>query len=340
MSIKRALILLSLVLVVAMLGACVRSASTPPVNLVTPPTPEEGAQGAVGGPTQEGATGETNQEGAAAGQTQEGAAAGQTQEGVKSQPVPTNEVLMQLEQFVTQTAAAAQLAGGQPAGQQPGSTGQEATPAPSAGGQQPAGQQPAGQEATPGSTEGGQQPAGQQPAGQEATSVPAGTSGQTGSVQPTAAQPSSGQSGYIQPTAVPGSSQVQVPPPTQSQPLTVTVITATPGIPSTYTLQAGEFVYCIARRFNVNPLELLSINGLTTSTVVRGGTVLKIPQTGHPFPGERSLEAHPTTYVVQGSESIYEIACKFGSVSPDMIALANGLKEPYTLSSGQKLAIP
>ncbi len=336
MSLKRALILLSLVLVVAMLGACVRSASTPPVSLVTPPTPEEGAEGNVVGPTQEGATGET---------TQEGAAGGETQEGVKSQPVPTNEVLMQLEQFVTQTAAAAQLAGGQPAGQQPGSTGQEATPAPSEGGQQPAGQQPAGQGATPGSTEGGQQPAGQQPAGQqpagqESTVVPAGTSGQTGSVQPTAAQPSSGPSGYIQPTALPGSSQVQVPPPTQSQPLTVTVITATPGIPSTYTLQAGEFVYCIARRFNVNPLELLSINGLTTSTVVRGGTVLRIPQTGHPFPGERSLEAHPTTYVVQGSESIYEIACKFGSVSPDIIALANGIKEPYTLSSGQKLAIP
>ena len=38
--------------------------------------------------------------------------------------------------------------------------------------------------------------------------------------------------------------------------------TVTPGLPTTYKLQKGEFVYCIARRFNVNPAALLSLNGL------------------------------------------------------------------------------
>ena len=56
-------------------------------------------------------------------------------------------------------------------------------------------------------------------------------------------------------------------------------------INTTYTLQAGEYPYCIARRFNVNPAELLNLNGLTSSSHVTPGRVLQIPQTGHPFPG-------------------------------------------------------
>ena len=43
----------------------------------------------------------------------------------------------------------------------------------------------------------------------------------------------------------------------------VIVPTPTPGHPATYTLQSGEFPWCIARRFNVDPNELLSLNGLT-----------------------------------------------------------------------------
>ncbi|HJS20048.1 MAG TPA: LysM domain-containing protein, partial [Anaerolineales bacterium] len=48
-------------------------------------------------------------------------------------------------------------------------------------------------------------------------------------------------------------------PGTTSQPAATSVPGSRPG---TYTLQAGEFVYCIARRFNVNPDETLSLNGL------------------------------------------------------------------------------
>ena len=48
-------------------------------------------------------------------------------------------------------------------------------------------------------------------------------------------------------------------------PMTNTVSAGTTvagGVPATYTMQSGEFVYCIARRYNVDPNELLSINGL------------------------------------------------------------------------------
>jgi LysM repeat protein len=304
---KRLLILISIILIVALLGACVRSASTPPAEPLMPPESESAQE--TTGDTTSGAT--------------EGEAPVKAPEGQ-----PTNEVLQQLALFVTQTAAAAQLTGGQ----QPAEAVQAGTPYPPAEGAQP-GSPPATSSDTT-------QPGAENPTavtGSEAAPSTSSTTDQTQPGQPTSAQPAEAQQ--------PGSQATTVPQPTEaSQPVSPStspvVITPTPGIPKSYTLQSGEFPYCIARRFNVNPFELLSINGLTTSSIVLGGTTLKIPQTGHPFPGERSLKAHPTTYTVQGGENIYEIACSFGSVSPDMIALANGLKQPFTLTAGQTLQIP
>ena len=111
-------------------------------------------------------------------------------------------------------------------------------------------------------------------------------------------------------------------------------------LPASYTLQKGEFPFCIARRFNVNQTELLALNGLTLDSKPGVGFTLRIPQTGNHFVTERSLKSHPTTYTVSAGDTIYTVACKFGDVSPDMIALANGLDSPYTLSSGQQLSIP
>jgi LysM repeat protein len=82
------------------------------------------------------------------------------------------------------------------------------------------------------------------------------------------------------------------------------------------------------------------MNGLASGTTVRPGTELRIPQTGNPFPPPRALLPHPTTYTVLAGESIYQIACKFGDVDPMMIALANGLEAPYTLTAGTVLNIP
>ena len=112
--------------------------------------------------------------------------------------------------------------------------------------------------------------------------------------------------------------------------------------PSSYTLQTGEFPYCIARRFNVDPDQLLSINGLTSaqSYSLVAGTTLSIPQSGA-FPGDRSLAAHPTTYEVRsGDETVYSIACKFGDVDPNSIASSNNISASSPLTAGQTLNIP
>lgn len=128
--------------------------------------------------------------------------------------------------------------------------------------------------------------------------------------------------------------------PTQAPVATaIPVPAATPGRPSSYTLHGGEHPYCIARRFNVNPVQMLSLSGLSAGGSYPPGTVLRIPQSGS-FPANRSLKSHPTTYTVRANESIYSIACDFGDVDPNAIAIANGLSAPYTLTVGQTLQIP
>ena len=97
----------------------------------------------------------------------------------------------------------------------------------------------------------------------------------------------------------------------------VVVPTSTPGKPATYTLQLGEYPYCIARRFNVNPEELLAVNGLTNSSVVQAGTVLNIPTTGNPFPGEAALIPHPANYTVKSGDTVYSVACAYRECRPE-----------------------
>lgn len=94
--------------------------------------------------------------------------------------------------------------------------------------------------------------------------------------------------------------------------------------PTIYLLQANEFPYCIARQFNVDPTELLSLNGLSNSQTFYIGMPILIPQTGKPFPFERVLRPHPSSHVVyEKGETIQGIACLFGDVDLNDIAQAN-----------------
>lgn len=136
-----------------------------------------------------------------------------------------------------------------------------------------------------------------------------------------------------QSTGIPGT------PATPAAPIVVP--TATPGRPVSYTLQSGEYPYCIARRFNVNPQELLNANNLADGQLLQPGFVLTIPQTGDAFPGPRALHPHPSTYTISSPEdTVYKVACYYGDVSPDAIAYANSLAAPYTVNVGQVLNIP
>jgi LysM repeat protein len=167
----------------------------------------------------------------------------------------------------------------------------------------------------------------------------AGGGAQTAPTQPPEIGPTSSSPTEDAPPILPDTSEPTSPPPPPS-PTPVSVSTATPGVPQTYQMQKGEFPFCIARRFNVNQTELLSLNGLGTGSILPVGYTLKIPQTGSTFIGKRSLIDHPDSYTVVGGDTIYTIACKYGSADPNAIIEANNLKAPYTLSGGQVLHIP
>jgi LysM repeat protein len=120
------------------------------------------------------------------------------------------------------------------------------------------------------------------------------------------------------------------------------IATATPGVPETWTLQAGEWPICIARRHNLDVGDFLSLNGMTMESRPAAGTVVKLPTNSSWSAnyGSPALLAHPTTHTVVAGQTLYSIACKYGDVDPNDIIAANGLTEPVVLASGDVLDIP
>jgi LysM repeat protein len=179
---------------------------------------------------------------------------------------------------------------------------------------------------TPGSTTPGVVISTETPTGGEA-----GSGQQTGGgQQPTATPQTSGQTQ--------GGGQTQGQSNQPSQPIATPPVT----LPATYALQKGEWPICIARRYNLDLSQLFAMNGMNMSSKPGVGTVLKLPvgSTWNATYGNRSLTAHPATYTVVSGDTVYTIACKYGSVTPDAIITVNGLSGPTAITPGQKLNIP
>ncbi len=111
-------------------------------------------------------------------------------------------------------------------------------------------------------------------------------------------------------------------------------------VPSKYVLHKGEYPYCIARRFDIDPDALLRANNLRRGQWVYPGTELVIPKNAGHFPYQRAWHSHPTDYTVRYGDTIYSIACWFGDVTPEEIAAANGISVNTPLTPGQVLHIP
>jgi len=136
---------------------------------------------------------------------------------------------------------------------------------------------------------------------------------------------------------------------TQVPPTPIPVGTATPTPlpilqpmtkPTTWTVQSGETIYCLARRFDVDPGDMLAINNLYAGSMLNIGDVLEVPQTGSWPTDDRSLLAHPDVWNVSPGESVYMVACAYGDVWPEQIIQLNGLQEPYDLTGISTLQIP
>jgi LysM repeat protein len=114
--------------------------------------------------------------------------------------------------------------------------------------------------------------------------------------------------------------------------------------PATYQLKQGEWPICIARRYNLDLGLFFAINGLNMESRPYAGYLLRLPleTSWNPAFGDRMLPGRftPDNYVVQPGDTIWSIACSYGPVNPEAIAVQNGLVAPYFLTPGQTLRIP
>lgn len=111
-------------------------------------------------------------------------------------------------------------------------------------------------------------------------------------------------------------------------------------VPDSYTIHKGEFVYCLARRFDINPVDIINYNGLESGAILYPGNTIQIPSNSRPYLGDRALQYHPTEYTVIPGDTLYSISCLFGDVDPRAIAAANDLDVDQALTSGTVLQIP
>ena len=114
---------------------------------------------------------------------------------------------------------------------------------------------------------------------------------------------------------------------------------------TTYTLQEGEDLICLGRRFNVSVSSLLAQNGLESPDDAVTGDVIVLPDSPDAWKmvdgyGRRILVLHPAVYTTEAGDNLFSIACKYGDVLPEDIAVKNTLVLGEPLRAGMQISIP
>ena len=126
-------------------------------------------------------------------------------------------------------------------------------------------------------------------------------------------------------------------------------------LPTTYVVQEGDWIYMIARDFNVDAREVISANPGFDPEIVLPGQELLIPapaasddmpppEVGETGPaalivGPAVVESSPATYVVESGDTVFSIGAKH-NVAYAELAAANDILAPYLVYPGQVLEIP
>ena len=114
---------------------------------------------------------------------------------------------------------------------------------------------------------------------------------------------------------------------------------------TTYTMQQGDFLICLGRRFNVSLNQLMAQNGISTPDELGVGDTVLLPRNPSPWSlmdgyGNQRLIMHPTTYITQEGDTLFSIACSYGDVLPEDIAVQNRLVLGEPLPVGLNILIP
>ncbi len=136
------------------------------------------------------------------------------------------------------------------------------------------------------------------------------------------------------------------PAPTQA-PGTGGPLPPTPVGVGTHTVQGGETLFSIARRYNTTVAALAQLNNIVNPNLIYVGQQLRVPQPNAPAPTPQPAPqpapapppSGPKTHVVQAGENLFRISLRY-NVSVDALARANGIWNPNLIFVGQVLTIP
>jgi LysM repeat protein len=107
-----------------------------------------------------------------------------------------------------------------------------------------------------------------------------------------------------------------------------------------YTIQRGDTLSALSRRFGVSVADLVAANGLADPDHIRYGATLQIPTPGSaPAPVATPAPAEPAQYVVLPGDTLFGIALRHGT-TVDAIALANSIADPTFVVAGSRLVLP
>lgn len=116
----------------------------------------------------------------------------------------------------------------------------------------------------------------------------------------------------------------------------------------TYTVQAGDTLWAIARKYNCSITEIMVANSdrIKNPNRIHAGWQLKLPQSGAPITGGTPDAVLPENkksgiYIVRQGDTLWKIARKYGCSVAEIISLNRELiRNPALIYSGWELKVP
>ena len=116
----------------------------------------------------------------------------------------------------------------------------------------------------------------------------------------------------------------------------------------TYTVQAGDTLWKIARKYNCSITEIVAANSdrIKNPNRIHAGWQLKIPKSGAPVSGSTPDAVLPENrksgiYIVRQGDTLWKIARKYGCSVAEIISLNRELiRDPALIYSGWELKVP
>ena len=116
----------------------------------------------------------------------------------------------------------------------------------------------------------------------------------------------------------------------------------------TYTVQAGDTLWAIARKYNCSVTEIVAANSdrIKNPNRIHAGWQLKIPQSGAPITGGTPDAVLPENkksgiYIVRQGDTLWKIARKYNCSVAEIVSLNRELiRNPALIYSGWELKVP